>query len=99
MHEVTNDAISLRGQGSGQALAGTRFDVPINHNPSPLNKPRRRSIVDLRDVQRTRASDTVEANLHPSVGCSCNRIEHEPLDFDSDPCPMDEDFDVLRKKT
>ena len=68
VHEVINDTISLRGQVFGQALAGKRCDVPIDHNPSPLSKPRRHSIVDLRDVQRTRASDTVEATLHPSVG-------------------------------
>ena len=67
-HKVINDTISLRGQVSGQALAGKRCDVPIEHNPSPLNKPRRHRIVDLRDVQRTRASDTVKATLHHSVG-------------------------------
>ena len=90
------DTPSLTRQGSGPALAGKRSNVPIDHNPSRLNKPRPQSIVDLRDVQRTRASDTGETNLHPSVGCSCNRMEEELIDFDSEPCPMDEDIDVLR---
>ena len=89
---------SLTSQGSGPALAGKRSNVPIDHNPSRLDKPRPQSIVDLRDVQRTRASDTGETNLHPSVGCSCNRMEEEPIDFDSEPCAMDEDIDVLRKQ-
>ena len=98
LQRVTHETTSLTSQGSGPALAGKRPNVPIVYNPSRLNKPRPQSIVDLRDVQRTRASDTGETNLHPSVGCSCNRMEEEPIDFDSEPCPMDEDIDVLRKQ-
>ena len=97
LQKVENNTLSLRGQGSGQALAGKRCDIPNDQNPSPLNKPRRHSMVDLRDSQRTRASDTVETNLHPSVGCGCNEMEHAPLELDSEPCPMDEDIEVLRK--